>query len=78
MITQDTNISLAILTADCCPIFIFDIDSKFIACLHAGWRGVYKNIVKNASISPIPTIPESEAVCTNKLCACGGIPAIKN
>ena len=48
MITQDTNISLAILTADCCPIFIFDIDSKFIACLHAGWRGVYKNIVKNA------------------------------
>ena len=48
MITQDTNISLAILTADCCPIFIFDTDSKFIACLHAGWRGVYKNIVKNA------------------------------
>ena len=48
MITQDVNISLAILTADCCPIFIFDIDSKFIACLHAGWRGVYKNIVKNA------------------------------
>ena len=48
MITQDANISLAILTADCCPIFIFDADSKFIACLHAGWRGVYKNIVKNA------------------------------
>jgi len=48
MITQNTNISLGILTADCCPIFIFDIDSKFISCLHAGWRGVYKNIVKNA------------------------------
>tara|TARA_B100000676_G_scaffold162965_1_gene160254 strand:- start:74 stop:850 length:777 start_codon:yes stop_codon:yes gene_type:complete len=48
MITQDASISLAVLTADCCPIFIFDIDSKFIACLHAGWRGVYKNIVKNA------------------------------
>ena len=48
MITQDTNISLAILTADCCPIFIFDIESKFIACLHAGWKGVYKNIAKNA------------------------------
>ena len=48
LITQNPNISLAILTADCCPIFLFDIDSKFISCLHAGWKGVYKNIVKNA------------------------------
>ena len=48
LITSNKQIALGVLTADCCPIFIFDIDSKFIACLHAGWRGVYKNIVKNA------------------------------
>lgn len=48
MITKDKNISLAILTADCCPIFIFDKDSSFICCLHSGWKGCYLNIIKVA------------------------------
>ena len=48
MITQDKNISIAVLTADCCPIFLFDEEASFISCLHAGWRGCYINIVKNA------------------------------
>ena len=39
MITQDKNISIGILTADCCPIFIFDDDNTFISCLHVGWKG---------------------------------------
>ena len=48
MITTNKNISLAILTADCCPIFIYDIDSTFICCLHSGWKGCYLNIVSEA------------------------------
>ena len=48
MITQDKNISIAVLTADCCPIFLFDKEASFISCLHAGWRGCYINIVENA------------------------------
>jgi YfiH family protein len=48
MITQDKNICIAILTADCCPIFLFDDENSFISCLHAGWKGVYYNIIKNA------------------------------
>ena len=48
IITQDKNISIAVITADCCPIFIFDNDLSFISCLHAGWRGSYLNIVKEA------------------------------
>ena len=48
LITQDKDISIAILTADCCPIFIFDKKSSFICCLHSGWKGTYLNIVKNA------------------------------
>ena len=47
-ITSEKNIALAILTADCAPIFIYDSDSKFICCLHAGWKGCFKNIVKKA------------------------------
>ena len=48
-ITTNKDIVLAILTADCAPLLIFDIDSKFICALHAGWRGCLKNIVKEAS-----------------------------
>ena len=48
MITQDKNISLAVLTADCCPIFIFDSDASFISCIHAGWKGCYLNIIDEA------------------------------
>jgi len=48
IITQDKNICIAVLTADCCPIFFFDDENKFISCLHAGWKGAYYNIIKNA------------------------------
>ena len=47
IITQDKEICIAILTADCCPIFLFDDESKFVSCIHAGWKGVYSNIIKN-------------------------------
>ena len=32
MITRDRDINIAVLTADCCPIFLFDNDSSFISC----------------------------------------------
>ena len=48
IITTDKNISLAILTDDCCPIFIFYKDCSFICCLHAGWKGCYSNIISKA------------------------------
>ena len=54
-ITQDKDISLAVLTADCCPIFIYDSDINFICCLHAGWKGCLLNIVGSA-IKQIQTI----------------------
>ena len=47
-ITKNNNIALAILTADCAPIFIFDNNYSFICALHAGWKGCLNNIVKKA------------------------------
>lgn len=48
MITQNKHISIAVLTADCCPVFLFDEEASFICCLHAGWKGCYVNIIENA------------------------------
>ena len=47
-ITKNKNIALAILTADCAPVFIFDLDCSIICCLHIGWKGCLNNIVKIA------------------------------
>ena len=44
LITNDKNFALGILTADCCPIFIFEKSNKYICALHSGWKGALKNI----------------------------------
>tara|TARA_Y100000768_G_scaffold373727_1_gene342672 strand:+ start:282 stop:1049 length:768 start_codon:yes stop_codon:yes gene_type:complete len=45
LITKEKNIALAILTADCVPIFVFDIENSIVCCLHSGWKGSLLNIV---------------------------------
>jgi YfiH family protein len=47
MITTKKNLGLAISSADCCAIFIFDPVKKVIAAVHSGWRGTNKNILLN-------------------------------
>ncbi len=47
LITNKKNLALGILTADCAPVLIFDPKKQNIAALHAGWKGAYKNIIKN-------------------------------
>ncbi|MFH1449348.1 MAG: peptidoglycan editing factor PgeF [bacterium] len=44
LITNLTNVPIAILTADCLPIFILDPINKAIGLAHAGWRGTLENI----------------------------------
>ena len=45
VITNQKNLPIAILTADCAPVLICDHQTKMIAAVHAGWRGAYKGIV---------------------------------
>lgn len=42
--TCESNICLTVTVADCQPIFYFDPKKQVIALVHAGWRGVGKNI----------------------------------
>ena len=46
IITEKKNFPIAVLTADCVPILIFDKKKKIIAAIHAGWRGAYKGIIQ--------------------------------
>ncbi|MDB3885902.1 peptidoglycan editing factor PgeF [Candidatus Pelagibacter sp.] len=46
LITGKKNIPIAVLTADCAPILIYDKNKEMIAAIHAGWKGAYKGIVK--------------------------------
>ncbi|MDC0857393.1 peptidoglycan editing factor PgeF [Rickettsiales bacterium] len=46
LITNLPNVCLAITTADCLPIFIYAEDKKYIANIHAGWRGAKDLIIE--------------------------------
>ena len=46
VITNQKNLPIAVLTADCCPILIYDKKMKIVAAIHAGWKGAYKGIIK--------------------------------
>ena len=46
LITDKRKVPIAILTADCVPVLIYDKNREMIAAIHAGWKGAYKDIVK--------------------------------
>ena len=45
IITNQRNLPIAVLTADCSPILIYDKKMKIVAAIHAGWRGAYQGII---------------------------------
>ncbi len=45
LITNIPKLPIAILTADCAPILIYDKQKKMIGAIHAGWKGAYKGII---------------------------------
>ena len=47
LITNQKNIAISVLTADCVPILIYDEVNQIIACIHAGWKGAVSGIIKN-------------------------------
>ena len=46
LITNVKNIAIAVLTADCVPILIYDTNLKIISVIHAGWKGAYIGIIR--------------------------------
>ena len=44
LITDQKNIMLTVLTADCVPILLFDPVQHVVAVVHAGWKGTEQQI----------------------------------
>ncbi|MDE2760230.1 MAG: peptidoglycan editing factor PgeF [Paracoccaceae bacterium] len=47
MVTKQKGLGLAILTADCQPIFFLDLGKGIIGAIHAGWKGTLKGVIRN-------------------------------
>ena len=46
IITNLRKLPIAVLTADCVPLLLYDIKKNVIAVIHAGWKGAFKGIIK--------------------------------
>ncbi len=47
IITKIKGLALAVVTADCVPIILFDVKNHIIGCIHAGWKGASSGIIEN-------------------------------
>ena len=45
IITNQEKLPIAVLTADCVPLLLFDSQKKMIAAIHAGWKGAFRGII---------------------------------
>ena len=55
MVTDRPNILLGILTADCAPVLLADVDGGVIGAAHAGWRGAIAGVT-DATISAMEAL----------------------
>ena len=47
IVTDQKNIALSIVTADCAPVLFADNKNSIIGAAHAGWKGAYSGILEN-------------------------------
>ncbi len=48
IVTNQKNIVIGVITADCAPVFLFDEEKEVIAVAHAGWRGAKLGVLESA------------------------------
>jgi YfiH family protein len=45
--TQHSDIVCVVKTADCLPLLVCDKKGKYVAAIHAGWRGLAAGVIEN-------------------------------
>jgi len=48
LISKEKDIFLGVITADCIPLLFYDPVNHLTAAVHAGWRGLFNEIIKVA------------------------------
>jgi YfiH family protein len=46
-ITRESNITCAVMTADCLPILLCSIDGQEVAAIHGGWKSLLAGVIEN-------------------------------
>jgi len=46
LVTNQRGIALGVLTADCAPIILADVDAGVVGSVHAGWRGALTGVIE--------------------------------
>lgn len=46
LITSEPGLCIAVMSADCVPVLLYDRQHKAVAAVHAGWRGTVARIVE--------------------------------
>lgn len=46
LITQEAGICIAVMSADCVPILLYDIKNKAAGAVHSGWKGTVARILE--------------------------------
>jgi len=47
LVTAETGLALAVMSADCVTVLLYDPEKRVIAAIHAGWKGTVNGIVRN-------------------------------
>ena len=65
MLTKSDSLALGVLTADCAPILIYEKEKGITGCIHAGWKGAVKGVIKNTikKLEELGGNPEKLIVC---------------
>lgn len=50
LLTSEKGLFLTVTVADCLPVYLYDDVQKVVGLIHAGWRGLSKDIIINAVV----------------------------
>ena len=62
LVTRRPRLALGILTADCAPVLMADIDGRAVGAAHAGWRGALGGILEATIEAMIGLGAERESI----------------
>ena len=57
IVTDRPDLALGILTADCTPVLLADLEAGVIGAAHAGWRGAFAGVIESPSRSWLSAAP---------------------